>query len=167
MSLVGVDGTTTTTGLDGEAVISADAGTYTLRVVVPVGYEAVADTTVTITGSDDADVVTLIPRTSIELTPSSDQLMPTILSVVDQFGIAVPAGNVTASVQGFAVFSGDNLVVNTTQQKPLNASGIVVLQLYRGMTYRIVVRVRQDVIVDMLHTIPTSGDEYIIRTTAS
>jgi hypothetical protein len=97
MSLVGVAGKTDTTGSDGVATIKADDGTFTLRVVVPAGYEDVADTTVVINGADSTATVTLVavaavpsviqgaPSASLALRPAMDRKTPllTLASVVD------------------------------------------------------------------------------------
>ena len=133
MSLVGVAGKTDTTGTDGVATIKADDGTFTLRVVVPAGYEDVADTTVTINGADSTATVTLIATT----TPAAPSPDACILSVYVRNQATEPFPGVTVTgrfPRGWSVADGamnlNEVVTDTT-----DANGLAQLVLVRDQDY--------------------------------
>ena len=133
MSLVGVAGKTATTGTDGVAVIKADDGTFTLRFVVPAGYEDVADTTVTINGADSTATVTLVATT----TPAPPSPDACVLSVYVRNQATEPFPGVTVTgrfPRGWSVADGamnlNEVVTDTT-----DANGLAQLVLVRDQDY--------------------------------
>lgn len=133
MSLVGVAGKTDTTGTDGIAVIKADDGTFTLRVVVPAGYEDVADTTVVVSGADSTATVTLVATT---VTQAAPPLCAVVLPVVDQYGAALAGVGVMIRFVSFAALaSPDAVVMSPPPVLTSNGSGLVTVNLMRLANY--------------------------------
>jgi hypothetical protein len=133
MSLVGVAGKSATTGSRGIATVKTDDGTYTLRVVVPVGYEDVADTTVTINGADRTATVTLVATTT-PVPPSPDAC---ILSVYVRNQASDPFPGVTVTgrfPRGWSVADGA-MNINEVVTDTTGANGLAQLALVRDQEY--------------------------------
>jgi hypothetical protein len=135
LQIVGVAGTSRTTGSSGEAMIDLDAGTYLLRVTSPQGYAAVDDVDVTIVDDDVA--------VEIELTPSSIAAPtdPAVCSVA--VDLVTQAGGLPSEVPVWALpyesgqTSGDSWVVDDDETYPTSAEGRAVVPMLRGMRVRI------------------------------
>lgn len=83
VQIVGVAGTTRTTGTAGESLIDLDPGPYTLRVTVPAGYESVPDRTIEIIDEDIAEVIELV--STVFLPSEAAPYCMTRFAVQDQF----------------------------------------------------------------------------------
>jgi hypothetical protein len=133
VSLVGVAGKTDTTGSDGVAVIKADDDTFTLRVVVPAGYEDVADTTVVINGSDSVAMVTLVATT---VTVADPPLCAVTLPVVDQYGVRLAGVSVSFKFAGLQAGAVPGAVIMSPPPALISdADGIVQANLIRLANY--------------------------------
>jgi hypothetical protein len=133
MSLVGVAGKTDTTGTDGVATVKADDDTFTLRVVVPAGYEDVADTTVTINGADSVATVTLVATT---VTPPTNPAKSALeILCLDETG--EPEADVAVDIRIAVVPSGDQNVAykGTKQTATSDANGVARLEAIKGAEY--------------------------------
>ena len=134
MSLVGVAGKADTTGTDGVAVIKADNDTFTLRVVVPAGYEDVADTTVVINGADSTATVTLVATT---VTQADPPLCSVTLPVVDQYGAAIAGVSVMIEFVSFASTADpDAVVMSPPPVLTSDEDGLVTVDLIRLANYK-------------------------------
>jgi hypothetical protein len=133
MSLVGVAGKADTTGTDGVATIKTDDGTFTLRVVVPAGYEDVADTTVTINGADSVATVTLVATT---VTPPANPAKSALeILCLDETG--EPEADVAVDIRIAVVPSGDQNIAykGTKQTATSDANGVARLEAIKGAEY--------------------------------
>jgi hypothetical protein len=122
------------TGTLGTAAINVEPDTYTLRFVVPVNYEPVADREVVVGESLDVEeAVVLVSRT---VTLADAPLTNVSLPIEDQYGERLP--NVTVKfafvrhVTG-AVVTG--VVINTPPPRKSDADGICTVRLRRLATY--------------------------------
>jgi hypothetical protein len=133
MSLVGVAGKTDTTGSDGVATVKTDGGTYTLRVVVPAGYEDVADSTVVINGADSTATVTLVATT---VTPPANPAKSALeILCLDETG--EPEADVAVDIRIAVVPSGDQNIAykGTKQTATSDANGVARLEAIKGAEY--------------------------------
>ena len=133
MSLVGVAGKSATTGTDGIATVKTDDGTFTLRVVVPAGYEDVADSSVTINGADSTATVTLVATT---VTPPTNPAKSALeILCLDETG--EPEADVAVDIRIAVVPSGDQNVAykGTKQTATSDANGVARLEAIKGAEY--------------------------------
>jgi hypothetical protein len=132
-SLVGVANKSSVSGSDGITRIKTDDGTYTLRVVVPVGYEDVPDVPVVISGADDVGVVVL---TAVPVAVADAPLCAVVLPVVDQYGVPLAGVDVEITFASFeSGASPTAVVVNPKQAIPSNSEGFVSVNLLRFGKY--------------------------------
>jgi hypothetical protein len=133
MSLAGVAGKTDTTGTDGVATIKTDDGTFTLRVVVPAGYEDVADTTVVINGADSVATVTLV---AVSVAQADPPLCSVTLPVVDQYGVRLAGVSVSFKFAGLQAGADPGAVIMSPPPALISdADGIVQANLIRLANY--------------------------------
>ena len=133
MSLVGVAGKTDTTGSNGVATIKTDDGTFTLRVVVPAGYEDVADTTVVINGADSVATVTLV---AVAVAQADPPLCSVTLPVVDQYGVRLAGVSVSFKFAGLQAGADPGAVIMSPPPALISdADGIVQANLIRLANY--------------------------------
>jgi hypothetical protein len=164
MSLVGVAGKSTTTGVDGVAVLMADGDTaYTLRVAVPVGYAAVSDTQVVLSGTDSTATVTLEPLTVFPGgMPADASLILAVLRVRDQVGNPCVAAKVEIEVAGNPAISDDKLLINTPNPVFTDSQGQAVIPVYRGQRYTYRATYRRFAPAELTRTAPTAGDSFVV-----
>jgi hypothetical protein len=135
MSLVTVAGKTSTTGSSGIATVKTDDGTYTLRVVVPAGYEDVADTTVTITGADSTATVTLVATT---VTPPTNPLLSRLdVLCLDAAGVAEVGVDVDARIVTVPSGSTNTAFKGNKQTATSGVDGVATFEVPRGAKYQI------------------------------
>ena len=135
MSLVGVAGKTDTTSSNGVATVKTNDGTYTLRVVVPAGYEDVADTTVTIDGADDKATVTLVATT---VSPPTNPLMSRLdVLCLDASGVAEAGVVVDARIVTVPSGSTNTAFRGNKQTATSGVDGIATFEAPRGAKYQI------------------------------
>ena len=91
VSIAGTD-TFVSTGTLGTGILNVDAGTYTLIVTPPAGYEAVADVEVTV-GTEDEDVAIALVATTV--TVAEAPYCAVTLPTIDLTGAARPSTVVT------------------------------------------------------------------------
>lgn len=134
MSLVGVAGKVDTTGSDGVAQINTDDGTYTLRVSVPFGYEAIADSSITINGADSTAIVTLVATTVDAPTNPAKSALQVLC--VDEDG--EPEAGVAVDIRIVKVPSGSvNIAFKGTKQTATSGvDGVAEFEAYKGGTYQ-------------------------------
>jgi hypothetical protein len=133
MSLVNVAGKTDATGSSGVATVKTDDGTFTLRVVVPAGYEDVADTTVVINGADSVATVTLVATT---VTPPTNPAKSALeILCLDETG--EPEADVAVDIRIAVVPSGDQNIAykGTKQTATSDANGVARLEAIKGAEY--------------------------------
>jgi hypothetical protein len=133
MSLVGVAGKSATTGSSGIATVKTDDGTYTLRVVVPAGYEDVADTMVTINGADSTATVTLVATTVTP--PTNPDKSALEILCLDETG--EPEADVAVDIRIAVVPSGDQNIAykGTKQTATSDVNGVARLEAIKGAVY--------------------------------
>jgi hypothetical protein len=102
-------------------------------VVVPVGYEDVADTTVTINGADSTATVTLVATT---VTPPTNPAKSALeILCLDETG--EPEADVAVDIRIAVVPSGDQNVAykGTKQTATSDANGVARLEAIKGAEY--------------------------------
>ena len=135
MSLAGVDGKIATTGSSGIATIQTDDGTYTLRVAVPTGYEALADTSLTISGADSTATVTLVAST---VEPPTNPLMSRLdVLCLDAAGEAEAGVEVDARIVSVPAGSTNTAFKGNKQTATSGADGIATFEAPKGAKYQI------------------------------
>jgi hypothetical protein len=133
LQILGVAGTTRTTGSDGKATIDLDPENYTLRVIPPASYEPVADRPIQITTSDRTErieLVALIPS----ITPQPGSCALTIL-VADQSGVPLAGVPLSAKLPKGYLVNIDTLNLNTQTYQTTNSQGLATLILIRNQPY--------------------------------
>lgn len=151
-----------TTNTDGIAKLNlATSPTpYTIKVTPPTTFEHVEDLTVVITDTDQLVDVPLVV-TSLE-PPDDDALINVLVTVFTQFGRPAKCAKVSAEVQGYPAFVPSGIVLNTRETATVNAMGQALLQLYRGMTYRVTINYAGHAAVVLTREIPLTGELYTV-----
>jgi hypothetical protein len=133
VSLVGVANKVSVSGSDGITRIKTDDGTYTLRTVVPVGYEDVPDSEVVISGADDVGVVVLV-ATAIEAPANPDKSALVILCL-DEAGEPEPGVAIDLRI-AVVPTGGQNVAYKGIKQTATSdANGVARLEATKGATY--------------------------------
>jgi hypothetical protein len=135
MSLVGIANKVSDSGSNGIAQIKTDNGTYTLRVVVPTGYQDVPDSSVTISGSDSTATIVLSP---VPLPTADAPLCAVTINITNQFG--QPLAGATVETKFIRFNSGPTslpIVLSPPQVLTSDVNGIVSINLYRSADYTI------------------------------
>jgi hypothetical protein len=110
--------------------------TYTIRTIVPVGFEAVADQDVEVVADDVAVAVTL--ASSIPLTPPADGMCNVSLFARKQIGGLPFEGVVIEARPITGLFAaGSSLWVTSSVTRTTGANGFALLELARGSSYRL------------------------------
>jgi hypothetical protein len=133
LQILGVAGTTRTTGSDGKTTIDLDPQSYTLRIVAPAGYEPVADRTIQIVASDlteQIELVSLFP----EIDPQPGTCALTIL-VADQSGTPLAGVPISGKLPKGYLVNIDTLNLNTQTHQTTNSQGLATLILIRNQPY--------------------------------
>ena len=133
LQILGVAGTTRTTGSDGKATIDLDPENYTLRVIPPAGYEPVADRPIQITTSDRTERIDLVPLFP-NITPQPGSCALTIL-VADQSGVPLAGVPLSAKLPKGYLVNIDTLNLNTQTYQTTNSQGLATLILIRNQPY--------------------------------
>lgn len=135
MSLAGVAGKSDTSGSNGIANVKTDDGTYTLRVVVPAGYDDVADAALVISGADSTATVTLTPAS----TTLPDNPGNSVLEVLCLDETGTPEVSVVIEAQIMRVPSGSTGIVFDRQvlSATSGVDGVATLECIKGATYRV------------------------------
>lgn len=122
-----------TTGSSGEAVLNLDAGSYTLRTVVPPGYEQVADQALVVAG-DATEMVTVV---ATSVTISSPPLCSVSLPIVDQYGAPIAGVNVMIEFVSFDdSASPDAVVLSPPPVLTSDEDGMITVDLLRLGNYK-------------------------------
>lgn len=131
----------------GTAQLYVDGGTdeepeeYTLRFVVPFGYEDVSDRVVSV-AEDDVTVDIELVRSVPAVTPPPGACAVTV-PVVDQSGKPIEGVTVAAKLlDGYAV-AADSMAINAADSMVTDADGLVTLILLREQDYNLSV-IRED-----------------------
>jgi hypothetical protein len=133
LQILGVAGTTRTTGSDGKTTIDLDPQNYTLRIVAPAGYEPIADRTIQIVASDlteQIELVSLFP----EINPQPGTCALTIL-VADQSGTPLAGVPISGKLPKGYLVNIDTLNLNTQTHQTTNSQGLATLILIRNQPY--------------------------------
>jgi hypothetical protein len=156
-----------TTNTDGVAKLNlASSETpYTIKVTPPTTFEGVDDLTVLVGNADQLVDVPLVV-TSLE-PPDDEALINVLVTVFTQFGRPAKCAKVAAEVQGYPAFVPDGIVLNTRETATVNAMGQALLQLYRGMTYRITINYAGHAAIVLTREIPLTGDLYAVDGTVA
>jgi hypothetical protein len=135
VSLVGVANKSSTSGSNGVAQIKIDDGTYTLRTVVPVGYEDVPDVPVVISGADDVGVVVL---TEVSVAAADAPLCGVAIYVFNQYGVPLNGATIEARFIRFNTgATPGQVVLSPSQTFATNSNGLAQINLYRSAFYTI------------------------------
>lgn len=122
-----------TTGSSGEAILSLDAGSYTLRTVVPPGYEQVADQALVVAG--DATVTVTVVATTVTI--SNPPLCSVSLPIVDQYGAPIAGVNVMIEFVSFdGSASPDAVVLSPPPVLTSDEDGLITVDLIRLGNYK-------------------------------
>jgi hypothetical protein len=121
----------------GIAVLSVDPNeTYTIRTIVPLAFEAVADQDVEVVAADVAVAVAL--ASSIPLTPPADGMCNVSLFARKQIGGLPFEGVVIEARPITGLFAaGSSLWVTSSVTRTTGANGFALLELARGASYRL------------------------------
>ena len=133
LQILGVAGTTRTTGSDGKSTIDLDPENYTLRVIPPAGYEPVADRPIEISTSDRTEQIELVALFP-SITPQPGSCALTIL-VADQSGVPLAGVPLSAKLPKGYLVNIDTLNLNTQTYQTTNSQGLATLILIRNQPY--------------------------------
>jgi hypothetical protein len=155
LQIVGVSGTSRTSGTAGPAIIDLDAGSYTLRVTPPQGFAPVADIAI-----DDLDANLSIPialvRTTID-PPAAGNICRVTLRVADESDspwVAMPVFATLVSGPGV----GSTLHANRGEPVLTDADGIATLDRLQGQVYDITAQRPDGVEVTIRRQLPAAAN---------
>jgi hypothetical protein len=133
LQILGVAGTTRTTGSDGKSTIDLDPENYTLRVIPPAGYEPVADRPIEISTSDRTEQIELVAMFP-SITPQPGSCALTIL-VANQSGVPLAGVPISGKLPKGYLVNIDTLNLNTQTYQTTNSQGLATLILIRNQPY--------------------------------
>lgn len=157
LSIVGVSGTSRTTGTGEPVSIDLDAGEYLVRVSVPFGFAPVADVPVELPGPDD-DLDLEIALTPLAITPpAAGNVCRVTLRVADESDVPWVDMPVFATlVSGPGV--GLTLHANRGEPVMTDADGIATLDRLQGQVYDITAQRPDGVEITIRRQLPNAAN---------
>jgi len=157
LSIVGVSGTSRTTGTAGPVSIDLAAGEYLVRVSVPFGFAPVADVPVELPGPDD-DVELSIDLESLTVTPpTAGNVCRVTLRVADESDapwIDLPVFATLVSGPGVGL----TLHANRGEPVLTDADGIATLDRLQGQVYDITAQRPDGVEITIRRQLPNAAN---------